>query len=343
MMEKYLKKLFSNLSEIITIKGEHKFTAIEIINKCNKQGIGIKPFLVADSKNGKLFYEIFRNYKMFQNAVEKCTKTKKQIILNDGSYCITPLICKDEVPGIITVCFEGSRIIFGKKEKQLLIELSKNAVCGALSLQNRTKQLNAKEFKLEYNNILFKTLWSVSESFEKYDNYRAGHQHRVALLARAIAKKMRLNTKYVDEIFWGASIHDIGKLFIPSGILNRPGKLIFGEYEIIKKHPEFGLKIVKDIKFNSKIPRNIIIQHHERIDGSGYPSGIKGDAIPIESRIVTVADVVEAMTSLRSYHKAFSIKYALNELEINKGTLFDPQVVDVCVELFTRGKFKFDK
>lgn len=344
MLEKYLMQLFTDIAEIITIKGEHKFTAFEIVNACDSKHAGMEGFYVADSHNGKLFYEMLRNFPTFEDNVRECIKTKKQFIFSDdNSYCITPLICKGEVPGIITVGFGCSAAPFGEQEKKLLLELSRDVVCGALELQKYQDLSNTKDFKHKFNTIVFDTYCAISITYEKYDNFRSGHQARVAALSSAIAKKLKLNQKDTAEILLGAAIHDIGKLYIRSSILNRPGKLITEEYQIIKKHPEFGIELVKNIKFNSKIPKNIILQHHERYDGSGYPYGLKGKEIPIESLIVAVADVVEAMTALRSYHPAYSIEEALNEIKRNKNILFDPEVVDICIELFEKDGFNFPR
>lgn len=342
MIEKYLQQLFNAIAEIITIKGEYKFAAIEIIDECSKKHMGIKGFIAADSKNGMLSYEMLSNYKVFKDAIEKCIATRKQVFLNNyQSYCLTPLICQGQVAGVITVAFDSRDKIFGKQEKELLLDLSLDIVCGALLLRQQIKQLKSKNFPQIYNKILLKTLYFLSITYEKYDNFRSGHQARVASLSFAIAKKMALKASVIDQILLGAAIHDIGKLYIRSTILNRPGKLITEEYKIIKRHPEFGVQIVKKVKFVSKIPTNIILYHHERFNGFGYPNSMKGKKIPLEARIVAVADVIEAMTAFRSYHPAFSISEALNELNINKGIQFDPEVVDICMNLFVKEKFKF--
>jgi HD-GYP domain-containing protein (c-di-GMP phosphodiesterase class II) len=138
-----------------------------------------------------------------------------------------------------------------------------------------------------------------------------------------------------------AIIHDIGKIFVSDKILNKKEKLTGDEYDIIKKHPEAGYEVLKTIDFPWPLA-DIILQHHERLDGSGYPYGLKGDGIYLESRIISVADVVEAITFERPYRPAMGIDRALAEIEDKKGKLYDPEIVDICVDLFREKKFNWE-
>ena len=136
------------------------------------------------------------------------------------------------------------------------------------------------------------------------------------------------------------TIHDIGKIYVPTEILTKPGRLAKIEFEMIKTHPEHGYNMLKDVEFPWPVALTIL-QHHERMDGSGYPQGLKGEDILLEARILGVADVVEAMSSHRPYRPALGIERALEEISHNKGKLYDPQMVDACLRLFREKKFKF--
>jgi len=171
---------------------------------------------------------------------------------------------------------------------------------------------------------------------EVRDPYTAGHQLRVADLSRAIATEMKFSPDRIESIRIAASIHDIGKLSIPAEILSKPGKLSDLEFALIKEYSLKGHEMLKDV--NSSWPlAEIVYQHHERMNGSGYPRNLKGDEILMEARIMAVADVVEAMASHRPYRAAIGIDAALKEIEDNRGVLYDADVVDVCLRLF-RGK-----
>jgi len=173
------------------------------------------------------------------------------------------------------------------------------------------------------------------------DPYTSGHQQRVTQLACAIAEEMGLNKEMLAEIRVAGSLHDIGKMYIPSEILAKPGKLTDTEFDMIKTHSKVGYDILKTIDFPWPIAP-IVLQHHERADGSGYPSGISAEDILLEARILAVADVVEAMSSHRPYRPALGRDKALEEISQKKGTLYDPEVVDACLKLFKEKGFKFE-
>lgn len=164
------------------------------------------------------------------------------------------------------------------------------------------------------------------------DPYTMDHSIRVAKLSKNIAKKLGYNKAEINIIEKAAKLHDIGKVNIPQSVLFKPGKLSEIEYKMIKEHPKFGYEIVKDIKFNSKI-KEIILQHHERLDGSGYPFQLQGSEILDESLIVSVADVFESMTSHRVYRSAIKYKDTLNFINNKKGTEFDSEIVEALIEV----------
>jgi len=180
----------------------------------------------------------------------------------------------------------------------------------------------------------------VALTVEKRDPYTAGHQRRVADLARAIASKMGLSKIEINGIRIAGSIHDLGKICVPADILSKPGRLTDHEFGIIKAHPEVGYDILKDIQFPWPIAETIV-QHHERMDGSGYPAGLKGRNIIMKARIVAVSDVVEAMSSHRPYRPALGIDMALDEIRKGSGIAYDPDAVAACISLFETGHFQF--
>jgi PAS domain S-box-containing protein len=177
------------------------------------------------------------------------------------------------------------------------------------------------------------TVQSISMIVEMKDPYTAGHQQRVSDLARAIATEMGLSADRRDFIRTASSIHDIGKISIPSEILSKPTKLTDLEFSLIKTHSQSGYDILKDIDFPWPVA-DVVLQHHERMNGSGYPQGLKGDDILLEARIMAVADVVEAIGSHRPYRPSLGIDFALEEISRNKGILYDADVVDACLKLF---------
>jgi HD-GYP domain-containing protein (c-di-GMP phosphodiesterase class II) len=174
---------------------------------------------------------------------------------------------------------------------------------------------------------------------EVRDPYTAGHQIRSSDLARAIATEMDLPQEKVDGIRMAGSIHDIGKLSIPAEILSKPAKLTNIEFSLIKEHSQKGYEMLKDVESPWPLAE-IVYQHHERMDGSGYPRNLIGDEILVEARILAVADVVESMASHRPYRPALGLNAALAEIENNKGTLYDAAAVDVCLRLFREKCFQ---
>ena len=182
---------------------------------------------------------------------------------------------------------------------------------------------------------------SIALTVEMRDPYTAGHQQRVADLASAIGKEMELSGDQVEGLRMASMIHDIGKISVPAEILSKPGPITETEFDLIKAHAQTGYDILKTMEFPWPIER-IILQHHERMDGSGYPLCLRSEDILLEARILGVADVVEAMASHRPYRPALGIDKALGEISENKGILYDPEVVGACLKLFEERGFVFN-
>jgi putative nucleotidyltransferase with HDIG domain len=178
-------------------------------------------------------------------------------------------------------------------------------------------------------------------AIEKRDSYTAGHQTRVSELAVLIANKLGWDKNRIEGLKLGALVHDIGKIAVPIEILSKPGQLLPIEFSLIQIHAQVGFDILKDIEFPWPIAQ-MIHQHHERIDGSGYPLGLKGDEMIEEAKILAIADVVEAVASHRPYRPALGIDAAIKEIKNGQGTLYDSYIVDICIEVLGENRNLFD-
>ncbi len=188
-------------------------------------------------------------------------------------------------------------------------------------------------YQLDLNNMIKGTIKVLSSIIEERDAYTLGHQQRVAELALAIARRLGLNDSRCQGIRLASLIHDIGKIKIPAEILTRTTPLTETEFDLIKTHSLIGYQILREISFPWPVAE-MIKQHHEKLDGSGYPEGLTGDDILLDARIITVADVVEAMNSRRPYRPALGLNKALLEVDKYQGQLYDPVIVKACIDIF---------
>ncbi len=212
----------------------------------------------------------------------------------------------------------------------------------ALKSQNKILADKVARQTAEIQQMLDAAIRSMSRMVEIRDPYTAGHQQRVARLACAIAEKMGLSSDFIAGLRIAGCLHDVGKIRIPVSILSRAGELEAAELEMIKIHPQISFEILHDIPFPWPVAQ-AVYQHHERLDGSGYPRGLSGDDILLEAKILAVADTTEATSSFRPYRPANGIEAALLKIEQGKGKLFDADVVEACQALFTEGAFTFDE
>ena len=191
------------------------------------------------------------------------------------------------------------------------------------------------------NNNKESIIRSLLHIAEINDPYLGRHHTNVSQLALTIGKEMNLPLSMLDGIRMAGMVHDIGMVFIPMEIINRAGALIEEEFDIVKTHPRIGYEILKNIDFDSPVA-DIVLQHHERLNGSGYPEGLKGDDIMIEAKVICVADVIDAMSSNRPHRPILGTEIALNELTEHRGVLYEPEVVDACVKLYREKRFHFE-
>ena len=210
-----------------------------------------------------------------------------------------------------------------------------------IEVENRKRMQQELQVSFEsLKKAMHSTIQAISMTVEKRDPYTSGHQQRVANLAKAIAKELKLPESQIESIYLAAGIHDIGKIALPAEILVKPIPLSDIEISLIQAHAQAGYDILKGIEFPWAIA-DIVLQHHERLDGSGYPAGLTGDDIVFEARIICVADVVETMASHRPYRPSIGMDKALEEIADNSGVLYDPQVVDACLKIFREKDFSF--
>lgn len=277
-----------------------------------------KIFLVRDEKSGKRFNRLLQPV---LEAKETDVFSEAILISKNGNktpieFRIAPI--KQEENRISGTILAFSNISRRKIAEEKLIE--------SWEKQKRTMQ---------------GTMDAMAFTIEKRDPYTAGHQHRVTKLAVAIAERFGFTKDRIEGLKMAGELHDIGKIYIPAEILSKPGNITDVEFNIIKTHPKVGYDILKSIEFPWPI-QEFVLQHHERMDGSGYPDGLKGNDIHLEARILAVADVIEAMVSHRPYRPALPIQQAIDEIKHNQGILYDKKVVDACLDILMNGNFTFD-
>jgi PAS domain S-box-containing protein/putative nucleotidyltransferase with HDIG domain len=268
------------------------------------------------------------------------TARQIEVAKNSGvsALLLLPLRFREKFFGVIGI-FSVTQDVFDESELALLQEMAGDVAYGIESQRTHI----AHEMSMErIKQTMLQTIEAVSLTLEKRDPYTAGHQHRVVQLAVAIAQELGFGERRIEGLRLAALVHDIGKINVPAEILNRPGRLSASEFGIIQSHPEVGYDILKGVEFDWPIA-DIVLQHHERCDGSGYPNGLTCKQIVPEARILAVADVVEAITSHRPYRPGLGLEAAFEELEKGRGSLYAEDVVDTCLHLFQEKNFAWDE
>ncbi|NCB91677.1 MAG: HD domain-containing protein [Clostridia bacterium] len=288
------------------------------------------------------------------NAIERVKEGHYDILLLD--FLMTP-ICGDKVieeirkfnKDIFIILLTGHKSmapplrtlreldIQGYYEKsdrfdqlELLVESCVKSIRQMRQIRSYQSELNIMYQTLNDNYMEIITV--MRTMVDARDEYTRGHSDRVAALSRKIGEKMGMSQQQLSQIHLAGLFHDIGKIGVPDGILLKPGKLTIDEYEIIKHHPQEGERILSALTLFKEIAP-IVRSHHERVDGSGYPDHLKGEAIPLHARIIAVADAFDAMTSNRHYRRSMSIEMALDEIRQKKGTQFDEQAADAFLQI----------
>lgn len=267
-----------------------------------------------------------------------------EIQLGVASIIALPLMDGNKILGNLSI-YSTEPEGFDQQEVAMLQELADDLAFGISTLRTRIEHRKSIEEQQQYldkiRTTLEATIQAIAATVEMRDPYTAGHERRVAELAVAIAKEMGLSDHQIEGIRVAATVHDLGKIQIPAEILSKPSSLSDIEFTFIKVHPLMGYNILKDIDFPWPVAE-IVLQHHERIDGSGYPNGLKGKHILLEARIIAVADTVEAMASHRPYRAGLGIRAALDEITASSGKHYDPKVVEACVKLFREKGFSLN-
>ncbi|MDD8025842.1 MAG: HD domain-containing protein [Acidobacteriota bacterium] len=253
-----------------------------------------------------------------------------------GHYCV-PMVFEGKTLGVLnTYTVDGHH---NNKAEDDFLKLFANTMAGLIARKRTEDELeqSLENLRKASDGMIL----AMANIVEQRDPYTAGHQKRVARLACAIALEYGMSAERIEGMRMAGIIHDIGKISIPAEILSKPGRLTALEYSLVKTHSQIGFDILKDIDFPWPIAR-IVLQHHEKIDGSGYPQGLQGNDILLEARILAVADVVEAIASPRPYRPAIGLDKALEEIEGKSGLLYDAAVVGICLSLFREKEFKID-
>ncbi|GAB6280834.1 MAG: hypothetical protein STSR0007_09380 [Thermovirga sp.] len=230
------------------------------------------------------------------------------------------------------------KAMFRLRESEALLQKERDML--EEKVRERTRELEESSDALE--RALEETIYVLAKTVESKDPYTSGHQKRVAELGLRIAARLGLDEFLQKSVYMSGMIHDIGKIQVPSEILSKPGKISKAEYDIIREHPAIGNRILKPVHFPWPVA-DIIWQHHERVDGSGYPRGLAGADIMLEARILAVADVVEAMSSHRPYRPSLGAEAGLKEIEAGAGSVYDPEVSAACIDVFRKEGFVFQE
>lgn len=281
--------------------------------------------------------EVINVYDVNEMGEEQANE--KQILLeqNINSVLVVPMQINQKLIGFI-----GFDAVLKHKRFQdeiHLIRMYSEIVGYALAKQKDEHRIieSMKQVKETFH----QTVEAFSSFLEISDPYTSGHQIKVSQLAVAIAKQLNFKEDQLEAIYMASMLHDLGKLYIPLQILNKPGKLTDAEFELVKTHAALGYSVLKKIKFPWPIA-DMVLQHHERLDGTGYPYGLKGDEIMLEAQIIGVADSIESMSSHRPYRPSLGMGFALEEIKRLKGVFFREDVVDACVSIIEKGKFHFE-
>ncbi|MDH4210761.1 MAG: PAS domain S-box protein [candidate division WOR-3 bacterium] len=308
--------------------------------------------------DGYFLTDLKGNFLDGNKAIEEIVGYKKHELIGK-SFVKAKLLSSDQIPSIYELLArnamghrtgpdeftltrkDGSKTIVGIRTYPVKID-GKTVVLGIardMTDYKRTQEELRKSYD-RMQKVLEDTINALTSAVEKRDPYTAGHQHRVAILADAIAKKMKLPSHQKEGLHVAALVHDIGKINVPAGILNKPSSLSDAEFALVKDHVLVGYDILRTIEFPWQVAE-IVFQHHERLDGSGYPMGLKGSDILMEAKILAVADVVESMMAHRPYRPARGKDKAITEIKVNKKKLYDVKIVKACLKVLSDTGFHF--
>jgi PAS domain S-box-containing protein len=319
----FLDSIIENIPNMIFLK-DAKDLRFTRFNRAGEEMLGYS----RDNLLGKNDYDFFP-----MEQADHFTKNDREVLSGKEIVDIPEESIQTRTKGKRTLHTKKVPLLDTKGEPEFLLGISEDIT------ERKQAGKHLQDTLESLRRALGATIQAIAVTVETRDPYTAGHQRRVADLSRAIAKEMNLSADQIDGIRMAATIHDLGKISVPAEILSKPTKLTNVEFSLIQTHAQSGYDILKDIDFPWPIAR-IVLEHHERMDGSGYPNSLTGDSLLLESKILAVADVVESMASHRPYRPGLGIEAALEEIEKNKGTSYDKAVVDACLRLFRENGFQ---
>lgn len=334
MIEKHEETLFESICDLLTTYNNIKIAFIAFLNG-NKDQFS-KLYIKGDEKLVKL-HEFSVNNKVFTPF-----KTKEVFLDNKfmdkifneeiKSVASVPIFYDSDLVGILAV-FSSKESFFFEEILMFLKEISGNISLAIRDIKQRNK---IDELLNRVKKALFDLSISISKLVELKDPQTINHGLNVGNLAVKIGEKLNLDKERLELLYIASILHDIGKIVVPTEILNKPSKLTNVEYDLVKLHPQIAYDYLKDVKLPLPIGE-IVLQHHERENGSGYPNGLKKDEILLEAKIIGVAEVVHAMCSFKPYRPAYKLEEALNYIKKESGNLFNKEVADACIEVFKEG------
>lgn len=272
-------------------------------------------------------------------ALSNLAENDRKSLSDNNIELLVPFRKEGQFVGMLLLSGKITGETYSNEDKQLLQSLSDNI---AVRIDNASRYSSVMQANTDLQRTMEGVIYAVSAVVESRDPYTAGHQRRVAELARAIGQEMGLSEWHQKGMHIIGLLHDVGKIAVPAEILSKPGKISQYEFNIIKNHSQVGFEILEKVEFPWPVAK-AILQHHERINGSGYPGGLDEKSIILEAKILGVADVVEAMSSHRPYRPALGLESALKEIQKFSGILYDQDVVEACLRLLQSGDFAFER
>jgi PAS domain S-box-containing protein len=345
--------LFDELCRVVTNDATYRMAWIGILDPARPLGVRIVAY-ANDSSHYVAAMEELTGSGSYEGPLAVALRTKELVVVEDletlpespwrqlalqngfRSLIALPLVVSESDFGVLAIYSEHANA-FTLKAVEVLTELTGDLSYGVEALRTRAERV---KYQARFEGSLEAAIRAMATTAELRDPYTAGHQRRVAELADAIATELGFDAEFVRGVRTAASVHDIGKLAVPSDILSRPGTLSEAEFALIRVHPQAGHDILVGIEFSWPIAETVL-QHHERLDGSGYPRGLHGEEVSMGARVIAIADTVEAITSHRPYRPAIGVAKALEVIRAGRGTLFDPDVVDSCCRLLEERSFTF--
>ncbi len=311
--------------------GDNGFRSFKIISALGVFELSLKEYL---QNNTSMFLACASSQEMVLTCGDSAFEPLHNLDPSLRSLMAVPLKTESRVIGVIVLMHrhqgrDNHRIDYDENQRSTIMTFAKQA---ALILDNT-------RLKIEFGRkeLYLKTITALTSAIDAKDRYTRNHSRNVARYAVVLGEKLGLSSEEIMNINYGAILHDIGKIGVPEATLNKPGRLTPHEFELIKTHPTIGVNILAPIDFLEEA-MNVVRHHHERYDGSGYPSGLKGESIPYAARIVAIADAWDAMTSHRSYRRALTVEAAIRELQAGSGGQFDPAMVNIFTYIIQKNR-----